>query len=86
MPPEERSPAQLTSSNAPTLRQHIIDFNAVLLVHAEEFAKAHAVDGTTVLLFDSHAWFNWALDDAAELGFTNTTGYVERSGVASTIW
>lgn len=86
VPPEERSPAKLTSSNAPTLKQHIIDFNAVLLAHAEEFAKAHAVDGTTVLLFDSYAWFNWALDDAAELGFTNTTGFCECTDQPGLFW
>jgi len=86
VPPEERSPAQLTSSAAPTLKQHIIDFNNVLLAHAEQFAKAHADDGTNILVFDTHAWFSWALDNAAQLGFTNTTGFCECTDQPGLFW
>ncbi|KLO15977.1 hypothetical protein SCHPADRAFT_961771 [Schizopora paradoxa] len=86
VPPEERNPSSLQSASAPVLKQHIIDFNSVLLEHAGLFAKKHANDGTSVLLFDTHDWFNWALENASDLGFTNTTGFCECTDEPGFFW
>ena len=70
--PKEREPASLGSPHQAAVGQNAIEFNAALQTHAQAFATSHP--DTSVLLFDTHGWFDYALDNAAALGFTNTTG------------
>lgn len=49
-------------------------YNDVLLQRVKSFVKKRA--GTPVFTWDAHGWFNYALDNASKLGFTNITGYV----------
>ncbi|KDQ62303.1 carbohydrate esterase family 16 protein [Jaapia argillacea MUCL 33604] len=76
VPPEERSPAQVfDTTNGPILQQHIVDFNAVLAEHVQQFAAANPT--ATVLTFDAHTWFNNVLDNYQAYGFGNITGYCQ---------
>ncbi|KAH7915416.1 putative lysophospholipase [Hygrophoropsis aurantiaca] len=76
VPPEERSPAWVNDATwGPVLKQHIIEYNAVLAAHIQKFADAHPE--TPVVTFDAHSWFNSILDNAEQFGFTNITGYCE---------
>ncbi|OCB88918.1 hypothetical protein A7U60_g3873 [Sanghuangporus baumii] len=75
VPPMERSPSGLASSRSQLQKSNIIEYNYQLLSHAQQFAKIHP--RVPVFVFDAHAWFNFALDNAGELGFRNTTGFCE---------
>ena len=72
MPPLERSPGHLGSSDAALYKQNILDYNAALAAHAAAFARSHP--DVNVLTFDAHTWFGSVLDNAPAFGFTNTTG------------
>ncbi|KAL5524356.1 hypothetical protein ACEPAF_9496 [Sanghuangporus sanghuang] len=74
VPPMERSPSGLASSRSQLQKSNIIKYNSQLLSHAQQFAKIHP--RVPVFVFDAHAWFNFALDNAGELGIGNTTGLV----------
>ncbi|THH08510.1 hypothetical protein EW145_g2665 [Phellinidium pouzarii] len=84
VPPGERSPGYLGSPSAATLQAHVDEFNKILLQHARIFAQNHAA--TPVLVFDAHAWFNYALDNAPALGFTNTSGFCECTNEKGFFW
>ncbi|KAH8114740.1 hypothetical protein DFH11DRAFT_1508678 [Phellopilus nigrolimitatus] len=75
IPPTERTPSSLGSASAPTLQAHVEEYNALLVQYVQAFANSHT--DTSVLVFDAHGWFNYALDNAAALGFTNITGFCE---------
>ena len=72
VPPLERSPGHLGSSDAALYKQNILDYNAALAAHTAAFARSHP--DVNVLTFDAHTWFGRVLDNAPAFGFTNTTG------------
>ncbi|KAL5519854.1 hypothetical protein ACEPAG_1514 [Sanghuangporus baumii] len=74
-PPMERSPSGLASSRSQLQKSNIIQYNSQLLSRAQQFAKSHP--RVPIFVFDAHAWFNFALDNAEELGFRNITGFCE---------
>ena len=74
VPPEERSPSGLLSSQHNESKANIELYNAQLASRVSQFAANHT--DTPVLMFNAHGWFNYALDHASELGFTNITGCV----------
>ncbi|KAI5117453.1 hypothetical protein M0805_005830 [Coniferiporia weirii] len=84
VPPGERMPASLGSPSAPTLEAHVDIYNTLLMQHARTFAQRYA--STPVLVFDAHAWFNYALDNAPALGFTNITGFCECTNETGFFW
>ncbi|EJD46270.1 hypothetical protein AURDEDRAFT_164505 [Auricularia subglabra TFB-10046 SS5] len=86
VPPGERSPNTLGNATRAAIHaSRIAGFNAALARRVAQFQRKHT--GTTsVMFFDAHAWFNWALDHAAELGFTNITGFCHCKETESFFW
>ena len=78
VPPEERNPDSLArgSTRIYQYKTNIDLYNSILQNRVEAFSKLHPE--VPVFLFDSNKWFNQALDDAIDFGFTNVTGYVAR--------
>lgn len=75
VPPGERSPSSVGNTTRAAIHaSRIAGFNAALARRVAQFEKKNKKTAR-VLSFDAHAWFNRALDHAAELGFTNTTGF-----------
>ena len=72
MPPLERSPGHIGTSDVALYKQNIIDYNSALATHVAAFAYAHP--DVTVLSFDAHKWFGHVLDNAEHYGFQNITG------------
>ncbi|KAG6907874.1 hypothetical protein DXG01_007038 [Tephrocybe rancida] len=73
VPPGERTPASVNNPTKGALQKAHIDlYNTALAKHVAVFAADHK--DAVVLSFDANAWFNHILDNAAEYGFTNTTG------------
>ncbi|KAH0586247.1 hypothetical protein H2248_007499 [Termitomyces sp. 'cryptogamus'] len=73
VPPGYRAPASIGNSKAPLLKAHTDLYNMVLAEHVAAFAANHT--GAAVLSFDANTWFNTILDNAAEYGFTDITGF-----------
>jgi phospholipase/lecithinase/hemolysin len=72
--PGQRTPARNGNSAAAALQKNRIgDYNAALSAHVKQFAASHPT--TKVMLFDANAWFEYALDSYAALGFENITGF-----------
>jgi len=75
VPPEDRSPSSLgDATNAAELKENIALFNAALLNHTAAFAAQNP--DANVMNFDSNAVFSNILNNPAEFGFTNITGFL----------
>ncbi|KAF9077718.1 hypothetical protein BDP27DRAFT_1499370 [Rhodocollybia butyracea] len=73
VPPEDRNPATLGTSNEPKLESNVQMFNDALSNHTAGFAEQNP--SATVMTFDSHAVFSFILDHPSDFGFTNITGF-----------
>jgi phospholipase/lecithinase/hemolysin len=74
VPPEERSPATINNPAKAALQAgRIADYNAALASHVAAFAGKYP--DSKVMLFDSHAFFGYVLDNYASFGFKNITSY-----------
>ncbi|KAI0322350.1 hypothetical protein OF83DRAFT_1049465 [Amylostereum chailletii] len=75
VPPEDRAPGHLNTTNAAPEKQRVTEFNAALNTHLATFASGHP--DLAVFAFDAHAWFTTVLDNPSTYGFGNVTGYCE---------
>ncbi|TFK40833.1 hypothetical protein BDQ12DRAFT_648133 [Crucibulum laeve] len=76
VPPEERSPATISSpTKAALMKEHILQFNTILSKHITAFKASNPGKCVTVLTFDANTWFNSVLDAPASFGFNNVTGF-----------
>ncbi|KAH7877980.1 uncharacterized protein C8R40DRAFT_879129 [Lentinula edodes] len=74
VPPEDRNPATVGNATAAAeMKEHIALFNSALANHTIAFSERNP--NATVMTFDANAVFNNILDNAAEFGFTNITGF-----------
>ncbi|KAG5352088.1 hypothetical protein C0989_003887 [Termitomyces sp. Mn162] len=83
VPPGYRAPASIGNSKAPLLKAHTDLYNMVLAEHVAAFAANHT--GAAVLSFNANTWFNTILDNAAEYGFTDITGFWTSNGKSTPI-
>ncbi|KAJ3921154.1 hypothetical protein F5877DRAFT_36602 [Lentinula edodes] len=74
VPPEDRNPATVGNATAAAeMKEHIALFNSALANHTIAFSEKNP--NATVMTFDANAVFNNILDNAAEFGFSNITGF-----------
>ncbi|KAJ3895479.1 hypothetical protein GG344DRAFT_85942 [Lentinula edodes] len=74
VPPEDRNPATVGNVTAAAeMKEHIALFNSALANHTIAFSEKNP--NATVMTFDANAVFNNILDNAAEFGFSNITGF-----------
>ncbi|KZS90030.1 carbohydrate esterase family 16 protein [Sistotremastrum niveocremeum HHB9708] len=87
VPPIDRTPLFIEQGPAATaaVKASLADYNKQLSQRVALFKATHSGLGQ-VILFDAAAVFNSLLDNAATLGFVNSTGYVEayENGTPST--
>ncbi|KAK4561754.1 hypothetical protein LTR86_004433 [Recurvomyces mirabilis] len=74
LPPLNRSPPNLVRAAGPLPNTTMITwYNDALTTHARAFQTRHP--GSKALLFDTTTFLNHVLDNPAEYGIQNTTGY-----------
>ncbi|KAE9400471.1 hypothetical protein BT96DRAFT_1097653, partial [Gymnopus androsaceus JB14] len=74
VPPEDRNPSYIGNvTEAAELKGNIALFNDALLNHSAAFVSQNP--DANVMNFDSNVVFSDILDNAAEFGFTNITGF-----------
>jgi hypothetical protein len=78
VPPIDRAPLFIEQGTAATraVKASLADYNAQLSGQVRAFQARHK-DLDQITVFDSNAIFNTLLDNAATLGFVNSTGFCD---------
>ncbi|EMC99217.1 carbohydrate esterase family 16 protein [Baudoinia panamericana UAMH 10762] len=74
LPPLDRTPPNLSRAAGPLPNATMVEwYGDALARHAVAFEQSH--EGSEVMVFETTTFLNYVLDNPAEYGITNTTGY-----------